>query len=515
MQNRADAMCVYEMLMKKLTPITQLGSVVPLLSMDASMGHCPKNGMASRQQVSATIKRIVHEQFTAESVSELLRQLVSEGLDFLDFAHRSHVCRLHESFRYASAFPSELIERLGMATGAARQAWVAAKQNDDFGSFAPHLESVIDILREQAVLLGGAASDGYSLYAALMARYEPGMDSYMIYDLCQTVAKRLAPFRQEILDSGPIPKSVVGKPVNTATQASLARMLMSSLGLDDRGIAFGVSAHPEMLAVAPGDVRLTSRFDEADLLKGLTAAGHETGHALFEQGLPEHLAWGRPGNEEHYIQSLGIHEGMARLWENMVCRSAGFWQFFTMYFSGLPELAELRNADGLYRSANIVRPEMVRVEADELTYQLHIALRTELEVKLLAGDLSVEDLPAAWNELSVKYFGVAPENDAQGVLQDIHWSMGAVGYFPTYLIGNLTAAQLWRKFTEANRDVNDDFARGDFRKLQAWLKLHVYGCGHTATVNGLLSHVTGEELNPDHWFAYAQEKYRGLYGLSS
>ncbi len=405
--------------------------------------------------------------------------------------------------------PQRLVEELARTAVLGQQAWQQARKNDDFPSFRPLLEKMVSLKREEAQAIGY----GQCPYDALLDDYEPEERTANVSQVLSGLREQLVPLVAAIAGSPRRPDlSIVSGSFPTAAQEAFGRAAGSAIGFDfDRG-RLDVTAHPFCTTLGPHDCRITTHFDEHFFNAAFFSILHEAGHGLYEQGLPaEH--YGLPLGE---AVSLGIHESQSRMWENMVGRSHAFWEhFFPEAQRRFPAALGGVALDAFYFALNEVRPSLVRIEADEATYNLHILVRFELEQALLDAQLAPADLPGAWNEKYRKYLGIQPPNDAQGVLQDVHWSAGLVGYFPTYTLGNLYAAQFFAQADAELGGLSEQFARGEFQPLRHWLaeKIHCHGQRYTAAE--LVQRVTGRPLEPEPLMRHLWTKFGALYGVTA
>ncbi|MEO6875529.1 MAG: carboxypeptidase M32, partial [Opitutaceae bacterium] len=382
-------------------------------------------------------------------------------------------------------------------------AWAAARASDDFAGYAPVLEKNLELAKREAAYLGWKGRE----YDYMIDKHDPGMTADVIGRLFAELKRELVPLVREIaaLKVKPRTDRLRGFPVEG--QMAFLREVTARLGFDYTRGRIDVSLHP-FCSGTGSDVRMTTRFKEHEPLDSLFSSIHETGHGMYEQGLPV----------EQLGTALGMHAGMAmhesqsRMWENQVARSRGFWRYFE------PRLREVFaaqtagvSADELYLAINAVEPTLIRVDADEVTYNLHIILRFELEKKLFSGELAVKDLPTAWRAAAQELLGLTPPNDSHGVLQDVHWSDGSFGYFPSYCLGNMLAAQLWYHALTLRPGLEEDFAQGDFSWLLQWLRDNVHTQGRRQDALALVKRVTGEALSPRHLLRYLRERYGALY----
>jgi carboxypeptidase Taq len=501
----------YDTLLRELRAVATLASVSALLSWDEQT-HLPPRGAAARADQAATVASLRHERFTSPLVGDLLSAAESE----LSAAERAGdadaAVNLRETRRLyerARKLPPGLVEELSRTEVLAQQAWAEAKQKSDFPSFRPWLGKTIDLKRRQADCIGYAATG--DPYDALLDEFEPGETSGGVRQVFEQLR---APLVELIGRIGRSPRKAPGEILSrhypVAAQETLGREAAAALGFDFSAGRLDVSVHPFCSGIAPGDTRITTRYREDDFVDAFFGVLHETGHALYEQGLPgEHFGTPR-GN----AVSLGIHESQSRLWENFVGRGRAFSRWLLprakRAFPGV--LSDVRE-DDWYFAVNDVRPSLIRTEADEATYNLHVLLRFDLERAMLRGDLQAADVPAAWDEKMRQYLGLTPPDDARGCLQDIHWSGGALGYFPTYTLGNLYAAQF---FERANRDLpglDGRIAAGDFAPLLGWLREKIHRHGKRFTARRLVREVTGADLSAGPLMKHLRSKASELYGV--
>ncbi len=481
-----------------------LGSVSSVLGWDQKTQMPPK-GAAARGEHSALIAGMMHEALTGAEMGDAIAG-VADQRD-LSEAQETIVRETKRERDRAVNVPQALVEEMSRVQVLAMEAWKTARGNDDFAHFAPHLQRIVDLKREEADHIGYAAVR----YDAMLDEFEPGATS-------ASVSEMFAPFRGEarsLLDevlgsSAAPPTELLCRPLPVAAQVELCRAAAADLGFDFEAGRLDISAHPFCSGFHPQDVRLTTRYDENDPLSSFFGTLHETGHGLYEQGLPVEHAFTPRGS----AVSLGIHESQSRLWENLVGRSQPFWSRY------LPKLQAAYGGafddvglDDMHFAANAVTPSLIRVEADELTYNFHILLRFELESELIGGDVAVADLPDAWRERMESLVGIAPEDDANGVLQDVHWSHGLFGYFPTYTMGNLHAAQLFAAIRRDIGDLDDRLAAGEFAAILEWLRVEVHGHGMRYNAAELVHRATGEAPTATYLVSYLRDKLAPLYRL--
>jgi carboxypeptidase Taq len=477
-------------LLERLAEIADLERVGMLMAWDQEVCMPPAGGEA-RGELRATVGRLTHERFTDERVGELLA--VAQPRDELE-ADILRVAR--RDFDKASRVPGELVAELARAGVAARGVWLRAREDNDFAPFAPYLARNVELRREYSACFPEAEH----AYDPLLDDFEPGMTTVAVRDALMRLRDGLVP----LVASAPEVDDALLRvgPFHEAGQRALLRTVLRAIGVDEERWRLDEAAHPFEATIATTDVRLTTRYDEADL-DSLYCSMHEFGHGLYEHQID-------PALERTPLAggaSSAWHESQSRLWENMVGRSAGFWRWCLPHAqAAMPERFAGVTWQEVQRAANAVRPSFIRVSADEVTYGLHIALRFELELALIEGDLVVADLPMAWNERMQSYLGLDVPDHAHGVLQDIHWAEGLFGYFPTYALGNVVAGQLWARVTEDVPDLDERFAAGDFATLRAWLAENVHRFGRRYTTTELLERVVGEGLDPAPYLAYLEAK---------
>ena len=499
----------YQDLLAQLRGAAVLGSCASVLGWDEQT-YLPPAGADHRAEQLATLAGLTHERATSPRIGELLTELEQCGsLGEATSAMAVNVREARHSYDRATKLPRALVEELSRTTTLSQTAWVAARKKSDFAEFQPWLEKMVGLKRQQAEALGYS---GGVPYDALLDEFEPGASS-------REIAATFAPLRDELVKLVDAIKGSSRRPnVDLLTrrfpldsQRRFAEDAAKQIGFDFDAGRLDVAPHPFCSGMGPGDCRLTTRYNEQHFPGAFFGALHEAGHGLYEQGL-DRAAFGRPMGE---TVSLGIHESQSRLWENFVGRSRDFWQhFFAPAQQAFPDALTGVGLDDWYAAINDVRPSFIRVEADEVTYNLHIMLRFELEQPLISGDLKPADVPAVWNETFTRSFGLTPPDAARGCLQDIHWSAGLIGYFPTYSLGNMYAAQF---YDTAQRDLGDlpaQFARGEFRPLLDWLRTNIHSRGKQLRAGELVQRVTGAPLSHQALIAHLHRKFDPLFGLS-
>lgn len=465
----------------------------------------PSKGIDGRSHVLATLAGLRHDKLTAHELRDVLQGL-REANGALGDIEKAQVAELWRAHDKATRVPGTLVRRLAEVRSRATAAWAEARGRNDFPAFAPHLQEVLKLTRDLADALG---YQGHP-YNALLDEYEPDARVDEIGAVLSEVKEFLIPFVKRIQESGRKPDlAPVRGPFEHARQEEFCRRVISAMGFDLEGGRFDRSAHPFCTGIHHGDVRLTLRYKD-DIAVALFGIMHEAGHGLYEQG----SLGAFPRSPLGHVQSLGIHESQSRLWENNVGRSLPFWRrFYPELRAMFPEVLGATGMEQFYAAINDVRPSLIRIEADEVTYNLHIVIRFEIETELMGGGIPVDELPGVWNEKYERYLGITPPDAASGVMQDIHWSSGLIGYFPTYTLGTLNAAQLYAAAERAIPDLAGKVERGELLPLKEWLGDNVHRHGSRFKPRELMTRATGRPTSAENFTAYLKEKYEPLYGL--
>ncbi len=491
----------YDELLARLRRIHAIDSVSGLLGWDEQV-NLPPGAAALRGEQHAVLADLSHAECCAPRLGELIG-ILEAGSAGLEPDAAVVVRQIRREYDRATRLPAEFVREKAAQSSRGYHAWAAARAAGDFAAYAPVLEKNLELARREAGYLGF----GSAPYDAMLDLHDPGMTAAAVERLFAELRRELVPFVREIAASPVRPKAGALRGFPVAGQRAFLREVTERLGFDYRRGRIDVSLHP-FCSGGGDDVRMTTRFNEDEPLDSLFSSIHETGHGLYEQGLPG----AHPGTALAIHAGMAVHESQSRLWENQVARGRGFWRFFEPRFRELfPAQTAAVTSDELYLAVNAVAPTPIRVDADEVTYNLHIILRFEIERRLFAGTLAVADLPAAWNELSRELLGIDPKDDREGVLQDVHWSGGAFGYFPSYTLGNMIAAQLWHRVRLLRPGLEGDFARGDFTWLLGWLRENIHAQGRRLDALTLVRQVTGEELSPRPLMRYLRERYGSLY----
>lgn len=490
------------------TKIHTYQSVQTLLHWDAET-YMPEGAISPRSQQLAELASLIHEEKTSRKFKQALSKLIHlhSGKPTAQGKKLSHLEKVmlrewRKDFLRMTKLPTDFVKTFSHLTSEASQVWRVAKKENNFQLFAPLLEEIINLNRKKAKILGFKDHP----YDALLETYEPCMTAAKVGDIFTRLKKAIVPLVKEIQKHKSADQRFLSKTVDLNTQTEIGHLLLSKLPLDPKHSRLDLSSHPFSLALHPLDSRITTRLIPNAFMSNLFSILHEVGHSLYETGLPQEY-FGTPLCE---ATSLTIHESQSRFWETMIGRSLPFWKYFyPLLQKKLPHLAKV-SLNHFYHAIHRVEPSFIRVEADEVTYCLHIILRFEIEKELIEGSLSVANLPDAWNQKMKSLFGITPPNDSMGCLQDIHWSLGDFGYFPTYALGNIAAAQFFKTLTKKYPDWEKRVSLGDLDFIRSWLKENIHSLGKTYNTDQLIKKVTGTTLNEKAYCRYLKEKYTEL-----
>jgi carboxypeptidase Taq len=496
----------YEELTTKLAEIHDVHMARSILSWDQHTKMPPKGGEVRAEQLG-TLDRIAHELFIDDDIGALLEELrpYEESHDY-DSDEASLLRVTRREYAKAKQVPSNLRAELTRAGAIALAAWVEARQKSDFALFLPYLRRNVELQREYVACFPKAEND----YDVLLDDFDEGMKTTEVRAVFDELKTELIPLIAEIAErADAVDNSCLTGHFPIDKQRAFALEVLEQLGYDHESWRLDPTVHPFAMSAATTDIRLTTRYDENDM-NSLMAAIHEFGHGFYEAGIDPRLE----RTPLSQVTSMSLHESQSRMWENLVGRSLPFWKhFYPRLQATYPEQFNGVELDEFYRAINKVEPSLIRIEADEATYNLHIILRFELEQEILEGSLDLADLPEAWNARMTEYLGVDVPDDAHGVLQDVHWSGGAIGYFPTYSLGNVISVQLWDQVRAAIPDLDQQFERGEFGELSSWLRENLHRNGRKFTSKETLERIVGGGIDSGPYLRYLKDKLGGIYGI--
>ncbi len=492
-----------------LAPIADLRAAAALLRWDQET-QMPPGGAKGRAEQLATLSRITHERFASSKTEELLAAAEAAASHLDPDSDEAALLRMtRRDLTRDTKLPSEFVAARARARSLSIQIWRQARRQNDFTAFQPSLEQMVDFARRTADYLG---YDEHP-YDALLDLYEPAMTSREIAQVFARLREVTLPFVRAITARGQVvDASFLTQEFDETKQRQFGLAMAEAFGYELTRGRLDESAHPFSTGFHRDDVRITARYNRRFLPSAIFAIFHESGHAIYSQGTA-------PSLERTPLAggaSNGVHESQSRMWENLVGRSRPFWEFAYPHLQDtFPSQLRSVDLETFYRAVNQVSPSLIRVEADEVTYNLHTLLRFELEKTLIEGELQVRDLPDAWNTKMQAYLGLTPPTHADGVMQDIHWASGSIGYFPSYTLGNIISVQLFAAVQRAHPDLPEQFRRGQFGTLLAWLRQHVHRYGRKFFPKDLLIRATGRALTPEPYLSYLQEKFGQIYGVAS
>ncbi|KPJ84728.1 hypothetical protein AMJ57_05595 [Parcubacteria bacterium SG8_24] len=497
---------LYARFMELRAEIAYLNSANCVLEWDMET-FMPEAAADVRAKVMAHLSGAAHDRAVSPEYGDVLSAL-KERLDAgrLQGIRAATVRKCWKEYERERKLPGEFVRELADLCASSHHVWVRAKDNSDFGAFLPNLQRIVELKRQEAGLVGFVGSP----YDALLDVYDPGTTTADVERVFRPLRLFLSDFIRRVVDSPHQPDAALARvSVPVATQELLCRRMAESLGFDFKSGRLDTSVHPFTTRLHPGDVRITTAYKEEDFLDALYSTIHEVGHGIYEQALSrEH--YGTPVGE---AASYGFHESQSRMWENLVGRSRQFWEFYLPCLQHHAGLLLGVGPGDIYRAVNIVRPSLIRIEADEVTYNLHICLRFDIERGLIEGEYEPQDLPEVWKGLIREYLGVEVPDDARGVLQDVHWSAGYFGYFPSYALGNLYAAQLYAKAQSDIEGLEDGFREGKFRPLFDWLRDRVWCHGGALEAPELVTRSTGSPPDASHFTSYVERKFGEIYRI--
>jgi carboxypeptidase Taq len=497
---------LYEELIERNKKFRLLNSCAAVLGWD-ERSYMPRDGAEHRANQIALISGMSHELATDTHIGELLSKLENSELMNDEVSDEAtNIREIRRAYDKMVKLPKDLVEDISHTTTRAQGIWVEARAKSDFKHFQDILKKIIDLNFRVAECYGYETEP----YDALLDDYEPAATIEFISRVFSDLRDDLVPLVEKIKASGKHPDmSLIETDYDVHRQELFGKAASAAIGYDYGAGRLDVTTHPFCTGIGPGDVRILTRYNPKHFGQAFFGILHESGHGIYEQGLPRDKYFGTPMGD---AVSLGIHESQSLTWENLVGRGKPFWKhFFPRARQTWPEVLGNVNFDDFYFAINDVRPSFIRVDADEVTYCLHILLRFEIEQAIFRNEIKVEDIPAVWNEKFNSYFGITPSNDSEGCLQDVHWAMGVFGYFPTYALGTLYSAQFFAKAREEMPNLFDEFEKGDFSSLKNWLNKNIHCHGQRYTAGKLVEVVTGKPLSHKPFMEYLEKKYTPLY----
>jgi carboxypeptidase Taq len=497
----------FDELRRRLAEVSDLAHAAAILGWDQHT-MMPPRGAAGRAEVLASLERTLYERLTAPEIGRLLDELGGvEDEHPYDSFEASLVRVARRDWKKACKVPTDLRAQMSRAAALAHPVWVRAREENDFPSFLPALRENLELRRRYIACFEGDFDEPYD---AVLDDFEQGMKTAEVRAIFEYLKEHQAPLVQAVADAEPLPQPPDAEfPIDRQKQFELE--VVRRFGFDESAWRLDPTVHPFASGAGPDDIRITTRYFARNL-DGLFATMHECGHGLYEHQIDPQLDRTPLGSGT----SLGIHESQSRMWENLVGRSLPFWRFFFPRLQELfPDALRGYDAERWFRAVNAVEPSLIRVEADEATYNLHIILRFELEQDLLAGAFRLEQLPEEWNRRVWEYLRIEVPDDTHGVLQDVHWSAGSIGYFPTYALGNLISAQLWEKITADLPELDEEFGRGSFEQLREWLRENLHRHGRKFTPGETLERAAGiGRIDPEPYVRYLRRKVAEVYGVT-
>ncbi len=496
---------LFHRLREQLALVSDLHTAEEVLFWDQET-YMPPGGHTARALQRATLSRLAHRFFLDERVGQWLEALAPEAQQYPYESFEASLIRVTQrDYEHARKLPEAFISTFQETVARAEFAWEQAKKAQDFSLFAPLLKELVHLNRQKAELIGYRDHP----YDALLKEFEPDVTTRELKELFAELRACLVPLVAHLRTRPRPPSKFLHTYYSPEKQEAFGREVIREIGYDFTRGRLDFSAHPFSIAFSTGDVRITTRINPHYFPTGFFATLHECGHALYDQGIDPSLERTPLGQGA----STATHESQSRFWEMQIGHSLAFWErYYPRLQHTFPEALGQVPLEDFYRAIHRVEPTLIRVEADEITYNLHILLRFELELALIEGHLEVEELPEVWNERMERYIGIRPQNDAEGVLQDIHWSQGNMGYFPCYTLGNLMAAQLLEQMEKEIPSLYTHVREGRFQPLLTWLREHIHRHGRIFTMQELLLRTTGETLHARSWLRYIQRKYTALYG---
>lgn len=489
-----------------LGEVSDIGHAAAVLGWDQQV-NMPPGGAEARGQQLATLSKIAQEKFISDEVGRLIEDLKADFADADPASDEAAMVRVAaRNYDKAKRVPPEFVAEQAVVTSKAFEAWVEAKGKSEFSIFQPHLEKVVDLVKKYISFFPPADHP----YDTLLDDYEPGMKTADVKEIFNVLRPKQVELIKAITSAKQVKDDFLHRKYNEKKMMDFGVDVITKYGYDWSGGRQDKASHPFQTTFGPGDVRITTRFEADNPTATLFSTLHESGHAMYEQGVnPAYARTPLMGGT-----SLAVHESQSRMWENLVGRSLPFWEhFFPALKKVFPSQLDGVGVKAFYKAINKVEPSLIRVNADEATYNLHIMLRLELEIAMVEGRVAIKDLPEIWNTKMQEYLGITPPNDAKGVLQDIHWSYGSIGYFSTYALGNLVSAQLWERINMDIRNLDDQIRKGNFSELLGWLRKNIHQHGQKYEPQVLVEKVAGSKITPEPYVRYLTKKYSEIYGL--
>jgi carboxypeptidase Taq len=492
---------LYKQYKSQLQKIADIKYASAVLQWDQET-YLPKKGNDARGRQIATLNELAHELFTKNEIGELLNEL--NFATILSDEEKRNVELSLEDYNKSKKLPAAFVRQLSEATNKSFHAWIQARKENDFSIFEKPLQQIIDLKKQEAAYFGFENHP----YDALLNEYDKGITTKFLDDIFSNLTPELTKILEEINSKQIINNAFLHQHFDKTKQWDFGIKILKAMHFDFDAGRQDISEHPFTTNFCSNDVRITTRIDENDFANMLWSCIHEGGHALYEQGLPA-KQYGLPLGE---YCSLSIHESQSRLWENNVGRSDFFWQHnYSNLQKTFPIQLENITEKDFYKGINKVQPSLVRTEADEITYHFHVMIRYEIEKNLIDGTIHAKDIPSLWNELYLKKLGITVPNDLVGCLQDVHWSHGSFGYFPTYSLGSMYAAQFFTTYLNENTKSFNDLSQGNYEHLKLWLNQKIHINGRKYNGSDLCKLVSGEHLNPNYFLAYIKYKYSDIY----
>jgi carboxypeptidase Taq len=496
----------YEKIKKHMQEHWMLWSASFLAEWDQET-YMPTGGGEARSKMLGILARLTHEMFTDSKVNDWLCECENSDLVIGDTKEAANIRELRRQYNRKTRLPKEFVEEEARLYSKSQQVWIEARKKSDFSMFAPYLKKILSMQQKKADFFGYETE----AYDALMDEFEPGATADEVESVFKGLLPELVSLNAKLKDAPRRPDiGIIKRPYDVNKQRILTEIVVSSFGYDFNEGRIDEVAHPFCTSFGPGDHRICTRYYPEDIAEGLTGAMHEAGHALYDMGLNRE-EYGMPCGD---ATSLSLHESQSRLWENQIGRSEGFWEYF------FPQVQRIFkdslsgvSLEEFYHAMNYSTPSYIRVEADEATYNLHIMLRFEIEREMMRGNLKVDDIPGEWDKRFYEYFGIEVDKVSNGCLQDVHWAQGCIGYFPTYCLGNLYAAQFYAKVNEELPSLESDFSRGNFSRLLKWLRENIHTHGSRYRSADLCQKVTGKQLSHQPLIDYLTVKYKDIYGI--